>query len=194
MRQLTGSLLLLAFVIMLALAVAALPAVAAETPTPEFLIYLPVIARPARPSPTPTATPTSTLTPTPTTTHTPTPTPTGAPTAPPTPTGANVSCTEYAGAVQMCSWVSHAYPSQRTTVTVYGRLISAGLPVAGAPMHTVWHYKTTTPTEDCTTGADGIGRCSRNIGSATKGYTVQVDVTITHQGQSYRATTHFTPS
>ena len=150
-------------------------------------------------TPTPTNTPTSTPTNTPTDTPTPTNTPTDTPTSTPTPTsvatpnGANVSCPEYTGYVQICAWVSNGSPNQNNTLTVYGRLIASGVPIVGAPMHTVWHYKTTTPTEDCTTGSDGIGRCTRNIGNATAGYTVSVNVTITYQGLNYGASTWFRP-
>ena len=91
--------------------------------------------------------------------------------------------------MQMCAWVSDGSPAQRANVTVYGRLYRAGSPVVGVAMHTTWHYKTTTPTEDCTTGYDGIGRCTRNIGNASKGYRVRVDVTIS----GYYAGTSFTP-
>lgn len=195
MRRLTGSLWLLASLIAFCLVMAAFPSDAARvtevTPTPSFFVYLPCVVRSAGPSPTPTAT--GTPSPTPTITYTPTATRTATPTAMSTPSGANVSCNEYAGSVQICAWVSNGDPSQYTTVTVYGRLMIAGSPVTGVAMHTVWHYKTTAPTEDCATGSDGIGRCSRNIGGATKGYTVTVDVTITHQGSAYSASTRFTP-
>lgn len=106
----------------------------------------------------------------------------------------NLSCQVHPGQVEVCAGVSNSRPSRNSTVTVYGRLLSVGSPVAGAPMHTVWHYRTTTQTEDCLTGSDGIGLCSREIGSATPGYTVQVDVTITYQDRDYGASTAFTPS
>jgi hypothetical protein len=105
----------------------------------------------------------------------------------------NESCRAYSGYVQVCAGVSDSSPNQDSIVTVYGRLTDMGTSVAGAPMHTIWHYKTTTQIEDCTTGLDGIGSCSRNIAKATKGYPVQVDVTITYNGSSYGATTFFTP-
>lgn len=68
-----------------------------------------------------------------------------------------------------------------------------GSPVGGAPVHTTWHYRTTTPTEDCVTNSSGVGHCTRNIGGASAGYTVRVDVRITHQGSYYYAQTWFTP-
>lgn len=174
-----------------------------DTPTvTPTATWTPTATSTPTPTASPTATATTTWTPTATSTptHTPTATATASPTATLTPTatatksnpnppgGDNVDCRSY-GAVQMCAWVSNGSPAQRANVTVYGRLYQAGSPVVGAAMHTTWHYKTTTPTEDCTTGYDGIGRCTRNIGSASKGYRVRVDVTIS----GYYAGTSFTP-
>jgi hypothetical protein len=183
MRRLTSILLLLSFGVALALLVltfpSSIPRAADVTLTPDSFVYLPFIARPALPTSTPTATPTQT--------------PTATPTTPAPPTGDNVHCEDYAGSVQVCAWVSNGSPSQYSTVTVSGRLMSAGVPIAGAPMHTVWHYMSSTATEDCVTGSDGIGRCSRNISRATKGYKVTVNVTITYQSSTYSTYTSFTP-
>ena len=60
-------------------------------------------------------------------------------------------------------------------------------------MHVVWHYKSSTPSCDGVTGGDGVAVCERSIGGASKGYYVQLDVSITWQGQTYYATTGFTP-
>jgi hypothetical protein len=80
-------------------------------------------------------------------------------------------------------------------VTVYGQLLDSGVGQDGLPMHTVWHFKTTTETCDSETGSDGAGlaRCSLGIGDAEVGYTVTVDVTITYHGQMHTASTSFTP-
>lgn len=142
-------------------------------------------------TPTETATPTYTPTPTATLTATPTTTPTATPT-PAAPPGVNVDC-RVTGIVQVCASISSANPQRYTNVTAYGRLIVAGAPVAGAPVHTVWHFRTTTQTEDCTTGADGVGHCTRSIGGASAGYRVNVDVRVTYQGSNYTASTWFTP-
>ena len=136
---------------------------------------------------TPTATATWTPTPTPTPTRTPTPTAT-----PPAPPGVNLDC-RVTGIVQVCASISNANPQRYTNVTAYGRLIVAGAPVAGAPVHTTWHFRTTTQTEDCTTGSDGVGHCTRSIGGASAGYRVNVDVRVTYQGGYYTAYTWFTP-
>ena len=93
----------------------------------------------------------------------------------------------------MCAWVSNGAPKQNTNVTVYGRLYVWGVAISNATMTTVWHYKTTDPIETCTTGSDGIGRCTRNIGRAAVGYEVVVDVSIESSGRQYESATSFEP-
>lgn len=73
-------------------------------------------------------------------------------------------------------------------------LTNNGQGVAGATMDTTWRYKTTT--SSCSggpSGGDGRMACTRGIGSATAGYTVVIDVTVRHQGQTFTARTGFTP-
>ena len=139
------------------------------------------------PTPTPTMTPTSTLSPTPTSTATRTSTPV------PTPSGDNVNCVNYGGGTQLCAWVSNGTPTRNSTVTVYGRLLVNGQPVADAAMHTVWHYATTSPTCDGVTGTNGIASCSRSIGNATIGRNVTISVDVSHNGHVYSTSTYFTP-
>lgn len=176
--------------------------------------YLPMLlaAAPYHP-PTPTITPTSTTTPTPTPTASPTPTdtptatpsPTATATAtrtptstltptptplPPTPSGAaNLHCT-ISGPAQLCAWISDPTPAQYSNVTAYARLYLNGLPVPGQLITTTWHYKTTTPTETCSTAANGVASCTRDIGRATIGY--QVDIDVDAPGGRHAAT-WFTP-
>ncbi len=154
------------------------------------------------PGPTPTATNTSTNTPTHTATNTPTWTPTWTPTplqtntptwtptrtptpGPPTP---NPNCAPGSGYTVGAS-VSDPTPPQNSTVTIYGTLCLNGVPVVGAALHTVWHYRTTTVTCDGVTDANGVASCSRSIGQASVGYFVRVDVQFA-QGQT---STGFTP-
>ena len=165
-----------------------------STPTRTATVTPTATPTPTRTS-TRTRTPTRTITPTATLTLTPTWTPTWTATPLPTPIwpgGANVYCRQF-NAVQVCAWVSNGSPARYTNVTVYGRLVVGSTPIGGAGVHTIWHYRTTTPTEDCTTGGDGVGHCTRNIGGAGSGYRVDVDVQIRYDGQVYAADTWFTP-
>jgi hypothetical protein len=152
-------------------------------------IYLPLIVRqPPATTPTQTVTPTATPTLTPTATATPTQTPTATTTPIPTPAGTNVVCNAN-GAVQICAWVSQGTPSRGSVVTVYGRLLSAGVGQAAQTLTATWHYKTTTASCQGSTGSSGLASCSRNIGQATVGYRVNVTVVIA----GYQATTWFVP-
>lgn len=138
-------------------------------------LYLPLIIR-ALTWPPPAATPT--VTPTAIATATPTPSPIATATrtpSPATPVGANLQCTTRPGS-QLCAWISNPTPLQNSTVTAYARLYLNGAAVPGQLVTTTWHYKSTTPTETCATAYNGIAACTRDIGRATAGYTVIVDV------------------
>jgi len=76
---------------------------------------------------------------------------------------------------------------------VFGFLVCDEQPVAGAPMHATWKFKTTTVSCDSVTDTDGEASCTRTISDATVGYTVTIDVAITWQGQTYVDQTSFTP-
>lgn len=155
-----------------------------------------------RPTMTPTDVPTSTATAMPTATNTATAKPTPTPTrrqptltpvaTPPWPDGINVECRQY-GAVQACAWVSNNSPSRYSNITVYARLIVGAEVISGASVKTTWHYRSSTPIELCTTEADGVGHCMRNIGGASSGSPVEVDVNVTYEGKDYHAATLFTP-
>jgi hypothetical protein len=93
--------------------------------------------------------------------------------------------------VQAC--VSNASPTKNSNVTVYGRLVVGGKAISGATMNTSWHYKTTTSSCSGTSGTDGVASCTRDISRATSGYTVNIDVVFTYNGQSYSGSTSFTP-
>ncbi|MGA7671916.1 MAG: hypothetical protein WBW04_15920 [Nitrolancea sp.] len=89
--------------------------------------------------------------------------------------------------------VSNASPHQKTEVTVTASITNNGQPVAGAPMIASWFYKTTTSSCAGQTDANGVASCTRYIAGATKGYLVRINVAITWNGQTYTATTSFTP-
>jgi hypothetical protein len=134
------------------------------------------------PGPTPTPTNTPSWTPTPTVTLTTQATPTNTPTRTPTPT----PCVPTASAS-----VSDPNPPQHANVTVYGHLACYG---AGVQMDTTWHFHTVTSTCSGVTDANGDASCTRNIGSATLGYTVYIDVVFTLPGGGQVTTrTSFTP-
>ena len=113
--------------------------------------------------------------------------------APPAPMpGYNVRCVQTGGAqsgAQICASVSNATPAQNSTVTVYGRLLIHEAGQAGLPMNTAWKFKSTTSTCSGTTGGDGLASCSRQIGGATLGYTVNITVSVS----GYTVATSFTP-
>lgn len=123
--------------------------------------------------------------------------PTPAPTQPPS-SGGSVTAVGCLPAItgtktQVQTCVSDPDPAAGAVVTVYGRLIVNGNVAAGASMNTTWHYKTTTPGCSATADSDGVAECSRDTGRPTRGYTVRIDVTISYNGQSYSASTSFTP-
>jgi hypothetical protein len=99
------------------------------------------------------------------------------------------------GDVEICAWVNIPNPIEGESVVVYGQLLDAGIGQDGLPMHTEWHFETTTETCDNETGADGAGlaRCSAPTGQAQAGYTVIIDVTITYNSHIYTTSTWFTP-
>jgi hypothetical protein len=140
-------------------------------------------------------TPPPATTPSPQTTTTPAqPSPTSRPPVPtPTP-GGGLPANCFAGsgaAVEAC--VSNKAPNQRTEVTVFARLIVNGQVVSGVPMQTVWNYKTTKAECNSGTDASGIARCTRNIGGASEGFEVIIDISFSYNGQTYTGKTSFTP-
>ncbi|OJV91590.1 MAG: hypothetical protein BGO39_20655 [Chloroflexi bacterium 54-19] len=92
--------------------------------------------------------------------------------------------------VQAC--MDKPEPTQYETLQITTRMSKDGLPIAGAPIKTTWDYKTTRA--ECTTTSDsqGLGFCYRNIGAATLGFRVVVEVQYDYNGQGYRGETSFT--
>ncbi len=142
---------------------------------PFLWVYLPLILAPLPPAPTETQTPTFT--------------PTATETTPTPPPGANVSCST-SGSAQICAWVSNPAPAKNATETVTGRLMIDNLPQAAQSMTATWYFKSSTSTCQGATGADGVASCIRQIGGATAGFQVNVDVSI----GDYTATTWFIPN
>jgi hypothetical protein len=122
------------------------------------------------------------------------------PEASPTPTLAPSTATPVAtptmsdGAYAATASVSNPHPDWTTNETVTGTLTRGGQPVAGAAMHTIWHYKTVQSNCDGSTDGSGIASCTLNIGHATRGHTVVIDVIFTApDGTHVTASTSFTP-
>lgn len=136
-----------------------LVALSLATPTPAARSYLPLILRVQPP-----------------------------PIATPTPVPSYLSCNTI-GSAYICAWISDGNPARNNIVTVYGRLLIGDIPQANRQMTATWHYRTTTSTCQNTTDGEGIANCSRNIGAATIGYRVNVDVVV----DGYQATTWFIP-
>lgn len=168
-------------------------------PTPTLApTDTPRSTRTPRPSltPTRTATPQPTAQPTALPTAKPTRPPTAKPTAPPTPPPPSPTPPPPPGVVN--AWVSVPNPARRSPETVFGQLLIEGVGVPGAQMYCIVHYLSYDRRfpEDggfATTDNEGIASTTFSIGGATSGYTVLVDVYISYAGQTYHATTSFTP-
>jgi hypothetical protein len=117
---------------------------------------------------------------------TPTPTPTATPTPSPTPTPTRV--------LSVSGSVSDSSPAQYASVTAYCRAVDRnGAPISGVSVTFTWRYKTTSPAETRTTGSDGVAACTRGIGRATVGYTVNIGMSASWEGQYASTSTSFTP-
>ena len=64
---------------------------------------------------------------------------------------------------------------------------------AGATVSATAHYKSTNTTKTGVAGGSGVASIAFDIGRATVGYTVQVDVTVSLNGGSGSCSTQFTP-
>ncbi|TAM90509.1 MAG: hypothetical protein EPN43_05560 [Jatrophihabitans sp.] len=118
----------------------------------------------------------------------------GAPAAPPT-TGGNPASAVGApaapppGVAATCTAsMSVSDPSQNSTTDV---IVSTGVP--GAQVSATAHYKSTDTTRTGVAGSDGTARIPFDVGRATMGYQVQVEVTVSANGSSRSCGTAFTP-
>jgi hypothetical protein len=94
--------------------------------------------------------------------------------------------------------MSNQSPPRRSDVTVTARLTRDGQPLAGVPVYAVAHYKTVEerfPAGDGTetTDENGEANIAFNIGDATAGYLVTVDVIATIDNEPVRLQTSFVP-
>jgi hypothetical protein len=147
-------------------------------PSPTARPTLPPTAtKPVPPTGTPTAIPP---------TRTPTPVP---PTRTPTPTATPTAVIP----IVLTASVSNASPTRNSRVTVSGTLTQGRAGISGVKMETTWHYEKTTSACSGVTDSKGTASCTRNISTATSGYFVLIDVSMTYQGQTYTTSTGFTP-
>jgi hypothetical protein len=124
----------------------------------------------------------------------PSPTATTAPAPAPVPTQAGTG----AGAVRSTARVSNPSPSRRTEIGVTAQLARGSDPLKGVPVYLVVHYKTveerfpagggTQPTNDA-----GEATISFNIGDATAGFPVNVDVVAMVDNQPVQTQATFVP-
>jgi hypothetical protein len=153
---------------------------------------------PMRPRTAPTAAPTATAvavlpTPTPRQVIVPqvavaSPTPAPEPTAPPA----------ASGPVRTAVRVSNPSPPRRSEISVSVRFTRDEKPLSGVPVHLVAHYRTTQerfPENDGTvqTNVNGEATITFNIGDATAGFPVNVDVIGTVDDQPVQTQTTFLP-
>lgn len=90
--------------------------------------------------------------------------------------------------------VSDPEPCQYSDVTVSIAVEDEdGNPVEGANTTSTWNYKTTSPQEHGTTDANGEDAHTRDIGGASAGYEVTVDLDVEHNVATGEASTSFTP-
>ncbi|MGZ9583293.1 MBL fold metallo-hydrolase [Paenibacillus marinisediminis] len=85
-------------------------------------------------------------------------------------------------------------PKQNSSVTVTVTVKdSKGKPVSGADVALNLHYKSKDTPYEGTTNAKGEAALTFEIGKASKGFTVNGDISVTHDGKSSEAQVSFTP-
>jgi hypothetical protein len=102
------------------------------------------------------------------------------------------------GPLQATARMNNPTPPRRTEVNVVMKVTRGGKAVAGAPVYLVAHYKTVDerfPTGDGTVPTNEIGEAMIvfNIGDATAGFPVNVDVVAVVDGETVQAQTTFLP-
>lgn len=120
----------------------------------------------------------------------------GQPTAQPSPTGAPPSGVERYAGTQLD--ISDPNPARRSEITVTLRLVRDGQPVEGALAYLIARYRTTEerwPVGTATVRTDGNGtaRVTFNIGDATAGFPVPVEMVTLVEGQQFSWRSQFIP-
>jgi hypothetical protein len=92
------------------------------------------------------------------------------------------------GPLACAASMSNSAPSDESTTDV---IVHTG--VAGASVTTTAHYKSTNTTHSGVANSSGVATVPYDIGRATAGYVVTVDVTVTAGGASATCSTSFTP-
>lgn len=94
--------------------------------------------------------------------------------------------------------VSNATPNRRSVISVAALILRDGKPAANAPVHAVVHYRTVDErwpqgTATQPTDASGSATITFNVGDATAGHPVTVDVLSSVEGEPVKLQTSFTP-
>jgi len=105
------------------------------------------------------------------------------------------SATGFAGSLAQ---VSNPAPPRRSEVSVIVQVLRDGLPVPGAQVFAVVHFKTLDERWPAgagtqSTDANGSATISFNIGDATPGFAVNVDLIALVEGEQLQLQTSFTP-
>jgi len=116
----------------------------------------------------------------------------------PTPAAPTPAAQPALSKVQPSVRVSNPSPPRRTEITITLKLTRDGQPVAGAPVYLVAHYKTVEerfPEGNGTVQTNGAGEAAItfNIGDATAGFPVNVDVIARVDNEDLQAQTTFQP-
>ncbi|RUS44566.1 MBL fold metallo-hydrolase [Cohnella sp. AR92] len=98
------------------------------------------------------------------------------------------------GTLSISANIDNKAPAQNATVTVTIKVIDGkGNPVSNANVTLKLHYKSTVTTYEGKTNSDGVSTLPFKIGRASKGFTVDGDITVTFGGKSSNAKVSFTP-
>jgi DnaJ-like protein len=120
----------------------------------------------------------------------------GQPTAQPSPTTVPPTGVERYAGTQVD--ISDPNPPRRTGITVTLRLVRDGQPVEGALAYLIARYRTTEErwpqgTATIRTDSSGMARVSFNIGDATAGFPVPVEMVTLIEGQQFSWRSQFIP-